>query len=56
MFSQCRLPTTVSTQIQITPTIHESILEKNRHYWTTKFIFNRHFIHQINEIFEKANI
>ena len=50
-FTQCRLPITAASQIQITPTIHERILEKNRQFWLTRFIFNRQFLEQSLEIF-----
>jgi hypothetical protein len=43
-FNACRLPFTVNSQIQITPAIHEKILEKNCRFWLTRFIFNRQFL------------
>ena len=44
----------MSTQIQIPPTIHESILEKNRRFWLTRFIFNKTFLEQSLEIFRNC--
>jgi hypothetical protein len=40
----------------MSPTIHEDILEKNRRFWTQKYIFNKHFITQIHDIFAKVEI
>jgi len=40
----------------MSPTIHEDILEKNRRFWTQKYIFNKHFITQIHDIFSKAEV
>lgn len=40
-FEQCKLPKTSSTQIQIPPVIHDEVLEKNKKFWLSKFIFNK---------------
>lgn len=40
----------------MSPSIHEDILEKNRRFWTQKYIFNKHFISQIHDIFQKATV
>lgn len=41
----------MDSQIQITPVIHEKILDKNRRFWLTRFIFNRQFLDQSLDIF-----
>lgn len=51
-YDSCRLPRTVSTQIQMQPSIHESILEKNKRFWLLKFIFERTFLEQTFEIYK----
>jgi len=50
-FNNCRMPVAAASQIQISPNIHEKILEKNRRFWLTRFIFNRTFLDQSLEIF-----
>ena len=51
-FNNFRIAETVSSQIQIPPTINETILEKNRRFWLTRFIFNKTFLEQSLEIFK----
>jgi len=50
-FNDCRLPSTASSQIQITPKIQDQILEKNRRFWLMKYIFNKQFLEQMQDIF-----
>lgn len=43
----------MSTQIQISPAIHEDILEKNKRFWLTKYIFNKSFFDSSYDIFKQ---
>lgn len=55
-FDQCKLPKTTSAQIQIPPTIHDFILEKNKKFWLSKFIFNKNYIESVLSIFQNIEI
>ena len=55
-FEQCKLPKTSSAQIQIPPVIHDEILEKNKKFWLSKFIFNKQYIDNILHIFKDIRI
>jgi hypothetical protein len=43
-------------QIQIPPAIHDLILEKNKKFWLSKFIFNKTYIESVLGIFSKIPI
>ena len=51
-FDQCKLPKTTSSQIQIPPPIHDQILEQNKKFWLSKFIFNKTYIESVLSIFK----
>jgi len=53
---QCKLAKTTSLQIQIPPGIHDLILEKNKKFWLSKFIFNKTYIDSVLNIFNKIPI
>ena len=36
--------------------IHESILEKNKKFWLSKFIFNKTYIESVLNIFKSIDI
>ena len=55
-YDQCKLPKTTSTQIQIPPTVHDFILEKNKKFWLSKFIFNNTYITSVLDIFKQVTI
>ena len=55
-FEQCKLPKAQSAQIQIPPPIHDSILEKNKKFWLSKFIFNKNYIESVLNIFKNIPI
>ena len=50
------MPKTTSNQIQIPPTVHDFILEKNKKFWLSKFIFNNTYITSVLEIFKQVSI
>ncbi len=50
-YDLCKLPRTTSAQIQISPSIHDFILEKNKKFWLSKFIFNKTYIDSVLNIF-----
>ena len=55
-FDQCKVAKTTSAQIQIPPTIHDFILEKNKKFWLSKFIFNKAYIESVLSIFTSISI
>lgn len=55
-FEQCKLPKTTSAQIQIPPSVHDFILEKNKKFWLSKFIFNKSYIESVLNIFMDIRI
>lgn len=55
-FEQCKLARTTSAQIQIPPPIHDFILEKNKKFWLSKFIFNKTYIESVLSIFKQLTI
>ena len=55
-FEHCKMPKTTSAQIQIPPSIHDFILEKNKKFWLSKFIFNNTYITSVLTIFNQITI
>lgn len=55
-FDQSKLAKTTSAQIQIPPSIHDYILEKNKKFWLSKFIFNKTYIDSVLNIFNEITI
>lgn len=55
-FEQAKLAKTNSSQIQMPLPIHESILEKNKKFWLSKFIFNKTYIESVLNIFKSIDI
>lgn len=51
-YELCKLPKTVSSQIQIPPVIHDTALEENKKFWLSKFIFNKIYIDSVLNIFK----
>jgi hypothetical protein len=55
-FDLCKLKKTTSANIQIPSTIHDQVLEKNKKFWLSKFIFNKSYIDSVLTIFQKITI
>jgi hypothetical protein len=46
----------MNSQTYIPPMVHDSILEKNKKFWLSKFIFNKSYIDSILNIFKEIQI
>jgi hypothetical protein len=55
-YDQCKLPKVMNSQTYIPPMVHDSILEKNKKFWLSKFIFNKSYIDSILNIFKEIQI
>lgn len=55
-YEQCKLTKTISSQIQMPPYIHDTILEKNKKFWLSKFIFNKTYIDSVLNIFKDVKV
>lgn len=55
-YDLCKIPKTVTSQIQIPLNVHDSILEKNKKFWLSKFIFNKTYIDSVLNIFKDIKI
>ena len=55
-FDQCKQEKSTSAKIQIPHAVHDFILEKNKKFWLSKFIFNHTYITSVLEIFRQVQV
>ena len=55
-FDQCKQEKASSAKIQIPHSVHDFILEKNKKFWLSKFIFNHTYITSVLDIFRQVTI